>query len=223
MSIRRWSTPCSPTPSGRVVGLNKNNPEGKGNPYGAHENSLLPRDLPFGEVIRYLTTFLVTRQVFTGAGKIGAENGRPATPFQISQRADFFEEEVGLETTLKRPIINTRDEPHGDPGKYRRLHVIIGDANLSETQTFLKLGSAALVLAAIEDGALPDSLTLADPVASCWTVSHDVGLRRALELEEGGTASALDMQWRYLEWLSKYVEAELDDPGGAELVQGWEG
>ena len=210
-------------PSGQVVGLYKNNSDGKGNSYGAHENYLLPRDLPFGEVIRYLTTFLVTRQVFTGAGKIGAENGRPATPFQISQRADFFEEEVGLETTLKRPIINTRDEPHGDPAKYRRLHVIIGDANLSETQTFLKLGSAALVLAAIEDGALPDSLTLADPVASCWTVSHDVGLRRALELEEGGTASALDMQWRYLEWLSKYVEAELDDPVWGELLKVWEG
>lgn len=210
-------------PTGQVVGLYKNNSDGKGNSYGTHENYLLPRDLPFGDVIRYLTTFLITRQVFTGAGKVGAENGRPATPFQISQRADFFEEEVGLETTLKRPIINTRDEPHGDPGKYRRLHVIIGDANLSEVQTFLKLGSAALVLAAIEDGAIPDALTLLDPVASCWNVSHDVGLRKALELEEGGTASALEMQWRYLEWLTKYVEAELEDPVWGELLAVWEG
>ena len=91
-------------------------------------------------MIRYATTFLVTRQIFTGAGKVGSESDRPEVDFQITQRADFFEETVGLETTLKRPIINTRDEPHGDPAKYRRLHVILGDANLSEVQTFLKAG-----------------------------------------------------------------------------------
>jgi proteasome accessory factor A len=167
-------------------------------------------------------TFLVTRQIFTGAGKVGSENDRPRVPFQITQRADFFEEEVGLETTLKRPIINTRDEPHGDPSKYRRLHVILGDANLSEVQIFLKVGTTALMLAALEDGAIPDSLDLADPVESCWRVSHDVDLNRPLELDGGGTATALELQGRFLEWLSKYVEKELDEPVWTQLVEEWE-
>jgi proteasome accessory factor A len=208
--------------SGNVVSLYKNNSDGKGNSYGAHENYLLSRETPFGDVIRYGMTFLVTRQIFTGAGKVGSENDRPKVPFQITQRADFFEEEVGLETTLKRPIINTRDEPHGDPSKYRRLHVILGDANLSEVQIFLKLGTTALMLAALEDGAIPDPLDLADPVESCWKVSHDVDLNRPLELDGGGTATALELQARYLEWLSKYVEKELDDPVWTRLVEEWE-
>jgi len=208
--------------SGKKVSLYKNNSDGKGNSYGAHENYLLSRETPFGEVIRYATTFLVTRQIFTGAGKVGSENDRPPVDFQITQRADFFEEEVGLETTLKRPIINTRDEPHGDPSKYRRLHVIIGDANLSETQNLLKVGTTALMLAALEDGALPDSLDLFDPVEACWKVSHDTGLGRPLELDGGGTATALELQGRYLEWLSKYVEKELDDPVWDMVISEWE-
>jgi len=208
--------------SGKKVSLYKNNSDGKGNSYGAHENYLLSRETPFGEVIRYATTFLVTRQVFTGAGKVGSENDRPPVDFQITQRADFFEEEVGLETTLKRPIINTRDEPHGDPSKYRRLHVIIGDANLSETQNFLKMGTTALMLAALEDGALPDPLDLFDPVESCWKVSHDTGLGKPLELDGGGSATALELQGRYLEWLSKYVEKELDDPVWDMVITEWE-
>jgi proteasome accessory factor A len=209
---------------GELLKLYKNNSDGKGNSYGAHENYLLSRETPFGAVIRFATTFLVTRQIFTGAGKVGSENGRPACDYQITQRADFFEEEVGLETTLKRPIINTRDEPHGDPSRYRRLHVIIGDANLSETQIFLKLGTTALFLAALEDGALPDPLELADPVDSCWRVSHDLGLSLPLQMEEGGTATALELQWRYHEWLSKYAEAELGDEAvWQEVLDTWEG
>lgn len=209
-------------PDGQVLKLYKNNSDGKGNSYGAHENYLLERLTPFGMVIRHLTPFFVTRQIFTGAGKIGSENGRPGIPYQITQRADFFEEAVGLETTLKRPIINTRDEPHGDPGKYRRLHVIIGDANLSEVQIFLKLGVTALFLAALEDDALPESLDLADPVDSCWRVSHDLDLDLALELEDGSTASALQMQFRYLEWLRKYAESELDEPVWDRVLVEWE-
>ena len=208
--------------SGRQISLYKNNSDGKGNSYGAHENYLLSRDTPFGEIIRYAMTFFVTRQIFTGAGKVGKENDRPDVDFQITQRADFFEEEVGLETTLKRPIINTRDEPHGDPSKYRRLHVIIGDANHSETQNFMKLGTTALLLAAIEDGALPDSLDLADPVKSCWQVSHDISLNQPIQLDGGGTATALELQMRYLEWLSKYVEKEMDDPVWTRLIEEWE-
>jgi proteasome accessory factor A len=194
-------------PTGQIVGLYKNNSDGKGNSYGAHENYLLARSLPFDEIIKHFTAFLVTRQVFTGAGKLGSENGRPDVEFQLTQRADFFEEEVGLETTLKRPIINTRDEPHGTPSKYRRLHVIIGDATMSETQTFLKVGTAALLLAALEDGALPDFIDLNNPVESCWQVSHDLSLSRPLRLSGGSTATAVEMQWQYHEWLTKYAES----------------
>jgi Pup amidohydrolase len=209
-------------PAGQVLKLYKNNSDGKGNSYGAHENYLLERITPFGLVIHHLTPFFVTRQIFTGAGKVGSENGRPGIPYQITQRADFFEETVGLETTLKRPIINTRDEPHGDPGKYRRLHVIIGDANLSEVQIFLKLGVTALFLAALEDDALPETLELADAVAACWQVSHDLDLTLPLKLEDGSTATALQMQFRYLEWLKKYAESELDEPVWDQVLGEWE-
>jgi len=198
-------------PPEQTIGLYKNNSDGKGNSYGAHENYLLSRTLPFDEVIKHLTTFLVTRQLFTGSGKLGAENGRPEVDFQLTQRADFFEEEVGLETTLKRPIINTRDEPHSTPSKYRRLHVIIGDATMSEIQTFLKVGTTALFLAALEDSALPDFLALQDPVGSCWAVSHDLEMSKPLQLAGGTTATALEMQWQYHEWLTKYAEGSDQD------------
>ena len=188
--------------------IHKNNSDGKGNSYGAHENYLVSRAVPFGELVRHLTPFLVSRQVFTGSGKVGSENERPQVDFQISQRADFFEEEIGLETTLKRPIINTRDEPHADPAKYRRLHVIIGDANLSEVQTFLKLGSASFLLAALEAGNLGEPPILADPVEAVWKVSHDPTLRQPLRLADGGTATALELQWHYLDWVSKHAEVE---------------
>ncbi|HEU4318628.1 MAG TPA: depupylase/deamidase Dop [Acidimicrobiia bacterium] len=207
--------------AGRSISLYKNNSDGKGNSYGAHENYLLSRETPFGDLIRYAMTFMVTRQIFTGAGKVGKENDRADVDFQITQRADFFEEEVGLETTLKRPIINTRDEPHGDPSLYRRLHVIIGDANLSEYSNFLKLGTTALMLAALEDGAIPDPLDLFDPVEACWQVSHDIALGRPLDLDGGGTATALELQGRYLEWLSKYAEKELDDPVWDRVIEEW--
>ena len=208
--------------SGRQVSLYKNNSDGKGNSYGAHENYLLSRETPFGDVIRYAIPFMVTRQIFTGAGKVGRENDRPEVDFQITQRADFFEEQVGLETTLKRPIINTRDEPHGDPALYRRLHVIIGDANLSEVQNFLKLGTTALMLAALEDGAIPDPLDLSDPVEACWQISHDLSLGKPIQLDGGGSATALELQGRYLEWFAKYVEKELDEPVWNQLIEEWE-
>jgi proteasome accessory factor A len=201
-------------PAGEYLHIHKNNSDGKGNSYGAHENYLLERALPFGDVISHMTPFFVSRQVFTGSGKVGAENGRPNVPFQLSQRADFFEEEVGLETTLKRPIVNTRDEPHADPGRYRRLHVIIGDATMSEEQTFLKLGSTALVLAALEAGALPEPMTLARPVDAVWEVSHDASLRRTVDLADGSAVSALDIQWRYVEGVERYLASS--DAGPVE-------
>ena len=170
---------------GENLYVHKNNSDGKGNSYGYHENYLVSRTMPFADLIHYATTWLGTRQIFTGSGKLGSENGRPDVAYQLSQRADFFEEEVGLETTLKRPIVNTRDEPHGDPTKYRRFHVIIGDANMSEVQTFLKLGATALMLSAIEDRAIPETLALADPVEATWRLSHDLSLSLPLPLADG--------------------------------------
>ncbi len=207
--------------AGEDLRVHKNNSDGKGNSYGAHENYLLARELPFADVIRYATTWMVTRQIFTGSGKLGAENGRPAVDYQITQRADFFEEEVGLETTLKRPIINTRDEPHSDAGRYRRLHVIIGDATMCEVQTYLKLGTTALLLAAIEDGRLPDDLALADPVRSTWKTSHDTSLAQVLPLANGENVTALELQFRYLEWLTKYAESEMPGEIWDPLLSEW--
>jgi len=208
-------------PEGRRVQVFKNNSDGKGNSYGAHENYLMPRSVPFGDIVRHATAFFVTRQVFTGAGKVGSENGRPEVGFQLTQRADFFEEEVGLETTLKRPIVNTRDEPHADPSRYRRLHVIIGDANLSEVQTFVKLGTTSLFLRALAAGALPEAITLQNPVDACWRVSHDGSLRTPLEMGSGGRASALELQWRYLEWLTRYAAGDGQAEDAAVLAE-WE-
>ena len=138
----------------QAITLYKNNSDGKGNSYGTHENYLVQRDLEFAHLIRAMVPHFVSRQIIVGAGKVGAET-EPALEsnptFQLSQRAEFFEEVVGLETTLKRPIINTRDEPHSDAERFRRLHVIIGDANMSQVATFVKLGSTALLLAALEE------------------------------------------------------------------------
>src|SRR5207342_1270464 len=162
-------------PTGPRLSIYKNNSDGKGNSYGTHENYLVDRATPFGDIVRDLTPFFVSRQVFCGAGKVGveawAEPGQ--TTYQLTQRADFFETEVGLETTLKRPIINTRDEPHADPEKYRRLHVIIGDANMCEVATYLKVGTTALVLAMIEDKFLGSDLSIEAPVAELRAISHD--------------------------------------------------
>lgn len=206
---------------GENLYVHKNNSDGKGNSYGYHENYLVSRAVPFADLIHYATTWLVTRQIFTGSGKLGSENGRPGIGYQITQRADFFEEEVGLETTLKRPIINTRDEPHGEPTKYRRFHVIIGDANMSEVQTFIKLGTTALLLSAIEDRAIPDALVLADPVEATWQSSHDLSLSRPLPLADGSSATALELQFRYYEWLSKYAEQTRPEPAWTDLIREW--
>jgi Pup amidohydrolase len=216
-------------PEGAELLVYKNNSDGKGNSYGCHENYLLDRTLPFGRLVAEITPHFVTRQIFCGAGKVGSEfPGIPSTevPFQISQRADFFEEEVGLETTLKRPIVNTRDEPHCDPQKYRRLHVIVGDANMSEKATFLKVGTTAIVLAMIEDGAIGVDLALAHPVPAIRQVSHDPTLRQTVLLRNGQRMSALDIQWALFEWANKYERSHgLESVGegvGREVLELWE-
>ena len=192
---------------GEELLIHKNNSDGKSNSYGAHENYLLSRQLAFGDVVSHMIPFMVSRQIFTGSGKLKSENGRPQVPYQITQRADFFEEEVGLETTLKRPLINTRDEPHGDPSKYRRLHVIVGDANMSEVQMLIKLGSTALMLSMLEEGVLDAPVRLSDPVTAHWQISHDPTLKHTVELEDGSQVTALNLQWSMFEQAAKYVES----------------
>ncbi len=213
---------------GEIV-VYKNNSDGKGNSYGCHENYLMHRRVPFGRIAAQITPHFVTRQVFCGAGKVGCEQpGRAPgdVAFQISQRADFFEEELGLETTLKRPIVNTRDEPHCDPQQYRRLHVIVGDANMSEVATFLKVGTTAIVLAMIEDEALGDEWLLANPVSAIRHVSHDPSLQATVLLRDGRRVTALEVQWGLLERAKKYqLSHGLDAAGGAvgdDVLARWE-
>jgi proteasome accessory factor PafA2 len=210
-------------PGGRLT-IYKNNTDGKGNSYGCHENYLVDRATPFARIVRDLTPFFVTRQIFTGAGKVGTEGARghdPAVGYQLSQRADFFEAEVGLETTLKRPIINTRDEPHADPERYRRLHCIIGDANMAEPATFLKVGTTSIVLKMIEDEFLPD-LSLESPVEALHDVSWDITCRTPIRGGDGRRVTAVELQWEYLDYAKKYVEQQDATAENADVLRRWE-
>jgi proteasome accessory factor A len=212
-------------PGASPILLYKNNTDNKGASYGAHENYLMRRSTPFGEIVRHLTPFFVSRQVVTGSGRVGIGQDGRDHGFQLSQRADYFEVEVGLETTLKRPIINTRDEPHADPEKYRRLHVIIGDANLSEISTYLKVGTTSLVLAMIEDRFISRELTVDQPVRSLRAVSHDTSLKHLLTLADGRTLTAVQLQMEYLDLARKYVEDRLGsdaDSQTLDVLERWE-
>jgi proteasome accessory factor PafA2 len=214
-------------PPGQEIVVYKNNSDGKGNSYGCHESYLVDRSVEFSALVRHLIPFFVTRQIFAGAGKVGAEHGQDEVPYQLSQRADFFEEEVGLETTIRRPIVNTRDEPHAEPTKYRRLHVILGDANLCEVATFLKVGTTAVVLAMIEDGFVDKDFSVERPVATLRTISHDPTCRRPFHRADGSTATAIDLQWEYLRLARKYAdETGLEACGGDEhggmVLDRWE-
>ena len=216
-------------PPGEEIVVYKHDSDGKGNSYGCHENYLVDRAVPFARLAREVTAHLVTRQVYTGAGKVGCEADPEApTAFEITQRADFFEEEIGLETTLKRPIVNTRDEPHADATKYRRLHVITGDANLAEVATLLKVGVTALVLLLLEDDLLSErELVLARPVQAMRSVSHDLTLSEPLELVSGETMTALEVQWELYGAARKYaeergLEAVGSDAEGRLVLDRWE-
>ncbi len=217
--------------NGQGIVVYKNNSDGKGNSYGTHENYLMDRQVPFGRIVQHVMPHFITRQIYTGAGKVGTEASSTfgmEVPFQLTSRADFFEEEVGLETTLKRPIVNTRDEPHADAQKYRRLHVIVGDANLAEVSTFLKVGITSIVLCMIEDDVFGDrDFSLAAPVQSLRKVSYDLSLSLPLELADGSKMTALEMQWEYFDLARKYAEdrgllAVGPESVGDELLQRWE-
>lgn len=205
------------TPGMPGVVLYKNNVDGKGASYGTHENYLVDRAVPFDVLAAALIPFLVTRQVFTGAGRVGLGQAGQSAGFQISQRADYVEAEVGLETTLRRPIVNTRDEPHADRTRWRRLHLIIGDATMLEVSTWLRLGTTSLVLWLVEAaqsrpellGAIED-LALADPVAEVREVSRDLDLDHRLQLADGRRSTALEVQQAYLDAVRAALGPDVD-------------
>ncbi|MEO6145388.1 MAG: depupylase/deamidase Dop [Dermatophilaceae bacterium] len=219
-SVRRLSS----VPGTAGVNLYKNNTDGKGASYGTHENYLMPRETPFSEITHHLIPFFVVRQVMCGAGRVGIGQDSTQAGFQIAQRSDFFEVEVGLETTLKRPIINTRDEPHAVADLYRRLHVIIGDANQCDVAGLLKIGTTSLVLGMIEDHALDVDLSVRKPVVTLHAVSHDPGLQGLLELRDGRTMTAVQLLWAYYEQAERYLAAryagEIDDDT-TEVMARW--
>ncbi|MFI7582356.1 depupylase/deamidase Dop [Kocuria sp. M1N1S27] len=204
-----------------AVNLYKNNTDNKSVSYGAHENYLVPRSVPFDALAAGLLPFFVSRQVVCGAGRVGLGDRGQRPGFQISQRADFFEREVGLETTIHRPVVNTRDEPHAERSRHRRLHVIIGDANLSHTANLLKFGTTSLVLGLIEAGAVPD-LALADPVAALQSISHDPGLTTTVLLRDGRELTGVQLQRHYLEAARAHEHAAGGpDPDTREVLELW--
>ncbi len=209
-------------PAGAQMLIYKNNSDRKGNSYGSHENYLMDRRTSFKLIVEQLMPFFVTRQLFTGSGKVGSENRGQPCAYQLSQRSDFFETEVALDTMVKRPIINTRDEPHADREKYRRLHVIVGDSNMSEYTIYLRNGVTALVLSMIEDGAIKKDLSLRDPVRAIKDVSHDPACKKELQLERGSKLTAVQLQAEYLEMAHQYVASRTLDEVTSDVLAKWE-
>ncbi|MBA5876053.1 MAG: proteasome accessory factor PafA2 [Nitrospira sp. CR1.2] len=202
--------------------LYKNNSDGKGNSYGYHENYLVARSVPFERITQVLTPFLVTRSIYAGSGKVGAENQTSPVDYQISQRADFFETLVDLNTMVRRPIINTRDEPHSDSTKYRRLHVIVGDANMAELSTYLKVGTLSIVLELLEAGADLPKLSLADPVNAIKQVSRDVRVQESVKLADGTSSTAIAVQRAYLKAAQGYFACHELNQVTKDVLVRWE-
>jgi proteasome accessory factor PafA2 len=210
-------------PNGQAVRLYKNNTDFSGHSYGCHDNYLMRRDVTWDRIVAGVLPFLVTRQIFAGAGKMGIEAestaGQPGT-YQISQRADFFAVLVSIDTMNRRPLVNTRDEPHADSSQYRRFHVILGDANMSEWATALKVGTTALVLDLIERGAAPQ-LEIAQPIDATKSISRDQTYDWIIELTDGRKISAIDVQRIYLAAAAKAATQERDEEI-AWLLREWE-
>src|SRR5438270_650257 len=195
-------------PTGIEVRLYKNNTDFAGHSYGCHDNYLMRRDIPWDQIVAGMLPFLITRQIFAGAGKMGIETesaqGEPGI-YQISQRADFFSVVVSIDTMNRRPLINTRDEPHVDASRYRRFHVILGDSNMSEWATALKIGTTALVLDLIEQGKAPQ-LEIAQPTDANKSISRDQNYDWIIELKDGRKISAIEVQRIYLHAASKLAQ-----------------
>jgi proteasome accessory factor A len=198
----------------------KNNTDSVGNTYGCHENYLVERTVNFHKLAELLIPFFVTRQVFAGAGKV--LKTRLGNHYYISQRAQHVYQEISGATTSSRGIINTRDEPHADEERYRRLHVIVGDSNLAEVSTYLKVGTTALVLAMVEDGALRKDLALEDPVRAIKEISHDTTCTRKVRLKRGTEVSAVELQREYLELAHAYYATVEQSPQVTDLLERWE-
>ena len=207
---------------GPGINLYKNNTDGKGASYGTHENFLVSRRTPFDRIIAGLIPFFVARQVMCGAGRVGIGQDSEVAGYQISSRSDFFEAPVGLETTFKRPIINTRDEPHADPDVWRRLHVIIGDANQADVANLLKVGSTSLVLSLIEAGGIDRSLEVLHPVEALKVLSHDPTCRATVRMRDGRDLTGVQILTEYLEMATAHVEREGSDPAIDEVLHHWE-
>ena len=207
---------------GKEVRLYKNNTDFIGHSYGCHDNFLMSRYVPWDRVVADILPFLITRQIFAGAGKMGVEAESVASQsgiYQISQRADFFSVIVSIDTMNRRPLINTRDEPHADSSKYRRFHVIIGDANMSEVATALKMGTTALVLELIEAGKAPQ-LEFAQPIETTKAISRDQTYSWIIELKDGRKISAIDVQRMYLAAATEHCDGK--DEETAWLLKEWE-
>jgi proteasome accessory factor PafA2 len=221
LNLARQRAEAVSPPEQRII-IYKNNTDYKGNSQGTHENYLMDRRVPFARIVQHMMPFFVTRQIYTGAGKVGAENNAEPCDYQISQRADFLETEVGLETMHSRPIINTRDEPHADPEKYRRLHVIVGDANMSEVANYLKVGTMALVLSMVEDDFIERDFSLDGPVAAYRQVSRDLSCRETIRLKDGRTLTAIDLQREYLDMARRYCRERDAEPWTRDVLGRWE-
>jgi len=205
--------------SGEVY-LFKNNTDSAGNSYGCHENYLVARQGEFARMAEILIPFFVTRQVYAGAGKV--LHGPRGAQYCLSQRAEHIWEGVSSATTRSRPIINTRDEPHADAERYRRLHVIVGDSNMSEYTSFLKVGVTDLVLRMVEENSVMRDLTLENPIRAIREISHDITCRKRVRLASGRELSALDVQTEYLERATRFAERRGLDPVASKVLSAWE-
>jgi proteasome accessory factor A len=219
---------CLPTAEKRLkeeglsgtISIFKNNTDSMGNTYGCHENYLIQRDIDFWKVAEQLIPFFVTRLVFIGAGKVLKISGK--SHFFISQRAQHIHEKTSSSTTSSRSIINTRDEPHADAEKYRRLHIIVGDSNMSEYVTYLKVGTTALILSMIEAGYNVEGMTLEDPVKAMREISRDLTLKKRVRLENGKELTAIEIQRAYLNVAKEYLASEEEDETFRDVVEQWE-
>ncbi len=200
--------------------LYRNNTDSAGNSYGCHENYLIGRQGDFQRTIDTLLPFLVTRQIWEGAGKL--LNTARGTIYSLAQRAEHIWEGSSSATTRSRPIINTRDEPHADAEKYRRLHVIAGDSNMSQYATYVKIGTMVALLQMLEDNVVFRDLTLENPIRAIREISHDVTCRRTVRLANGRELSALDIQWEYLERVMRYTRTTGVSAEVERAVSMWE-
>lgn len=198
----------------------KNNTDFVGNSYGCHENYLADRTADFYYMAEQLIPFLVTRQIFTGAGKVFRT--RRGTVYHMSQRAQHIRQKISGTTTNERSIINTRDEPHAIKEKYRRLHIIVGDSNMSEFSTYLKVGTTAIILQMIEEDFLTPNFTLRNPVRAIKDISRDLTCREPVPLNNGKKYSALELQKEYLDLAHRYYSTRTMSPEAADIMQKWE-